>query len=139
MIGRRKLILIGGAAALWPRALRAQQSAVPVIGFLGFGDAAAWANRVTALRAGLSDLGYAEGNNIRIVFRWGETAAQLRNHAADLVRLKVDVIFATSSTETAVALNATKTIPIVFATHADPVGVGHVASLSRPSGNATGL
>ena len=139
MLGRREFILIGGMAAFAPPAARAQQQRAPVIGFLGFGDAAAWTNRIAALRAGLSEFGYAEGRNIRIEFRWGATAAHLRERAADLVRLNVDVIFATSSTETSAALSATRTLPIVFATHADPVGVGHVASLPRPGGNATGL
>lgn len=139
MIGRREIILFGSAATVWPLAVHAQQRPVPVLGFLGFGDAAASANRIAALRMGLREVGYVEGRNIQIEFRWGETVAQLRERAADLVRLTVDVIFATSSTETAAALSATKAIPIVFATHADPVGVGHVASLPRPGGNATGL
>src|SRR5688572_192808 len=139
MLRRREFILIGVTAALAPLAVRAQQPGTPVIGFLGFGDAASWANRIEALRAGLSGVGYEEGRNIRTEYRWGETGAQLRERAAELVSLKVDVIFATSSTETAAALSVTKTLPIVFATHADPVGVGHIASLPRPGGNATGL
>lgn len=138
MIKRRDFILAGGAA-LFPLAVRAQQPAAPVIGFLGFGPAQASTNRVAALRTGLRELGYVEGTNIRVEFRWAETAAQLRAMAAELVALRVDVIFATSSTETAAARETTKTVPIVFATHADPVGVGHVASLSRPGGNITGL
>jgi putative ABC transport system substrate-binding protein len=88
---------------------------------------------------GLRDLGYVEGKNITIAFRPADTADRLTEDAADLVRLKVDVIFATSSTEMEAARQATKTIPIVFATHADPAGVGHVASLVRPGGNITGL
>jgi putative ABC transport system substrate-binding protein len=88
---------------------------------------------------GLRDLGYVEGKNITIVFRSAETAERLPDAAADLVRLKVDVIFAASSTEVEAARRATKTIPIVFATHADPVGLGDVASLARPGGNITGL
>jgi putative ABC transport system substrate-binding protein len=87
----------------------------------------------------LRELGYVEGKNIAIEFRWAETAEQLSEFAAELVRMNVDVIFATSSTEVGVVQKLTKTIPIVFATHADPIGVGHVASLSRPGGNITGL
>jgi hypothetical protein len=88
---------------------------------------------------GLRDLGYVEGKNITIAFRSAETTNRLPEVAADLVRLNVDVIFATSSTEVEAARRATKTIPIVFATHADPESVGHVASLARPGGNITGL
>ena len=109
------------------------------IGFLGFGTAATWANRIEALRAGLRDIGHVEGKTIVIEFRWAETANELRERAAELVRMKVDVIFAMSSTEVGAAREATKAIPIVFATHADPVGTGHVASLPRPGGNITGL
>jgi putative ABC transport system substrate-binding protein len=109
------------------------------IGFLGFGTPDAWTNRIEALRGGLRDLGYVEGKTIAIEFRWTEKIEQLREFAAELARMNVDVIFATSSTEVEAARAATKTIPIVFATHADPVGLGHVASLPRPGGNATGL
>ena len=97
------------------------------------------AHRVAALRMGLQDHGYVEGKNIKLVFRWAETAERLSEFAADFVRLKVDLIFAPTSTEVDAARRATKTIPIVFAGHADPVGVGHVASLARPGGNITGL
>src|SRR5207249_5664065 len=138
---RREFItLVGGAAATWPLAARAQQPAkIPRIGFLGFGGAATWANRIAALQVGLSDLGYVEGKSIVIEFRWTERIEQLPDLATEFVGMKVDVIFATSSTEVGAARQATKTIPIVFATHADPVGLGHVASLPRPGGNATGL
>jgi len=119
---------------------RAQQPAkVHQIGYLVYGSPASWANRTDALRMGLRDLGYVEGKNIAIAFRSAETADRLPELAADLVRLNVAVIFATSSTEVEAARRATKTIPIVFATHADPEGVGHVASLARPGGNITGL
>jgi len=87
----------------------------------------------------LRQLGYVGGKNIVIEFRWAETVDQLPELAAELVRMNVDVIFAMSSTEVEAARQATKTIPIVFATHADPVGLGHVASLPRPGGNITGL
>ena len=116
-----------------------QPPKVHQIGVLIFGSPASWANRAEALRMGLRDLGYVEGKNITIAFRSYETVDRLPEVAADLVRLKVDVIFATSSTEVEAARQATKTIPIVFATHADPVGLGHVASLARPGGNITGL
>jgi putative tryptophan/tyrosine transport system substrate-binding protein len=100
---------------------------------------AAAATRVEALRAGLRDLGYVEGKNLVIEFRWSGTVEQMHEAAAELARMKVDILFATSSTEVEPARRATSTIPIVFATHADPVGVGHVASLARPGGNITGL
>ena len=139
-MNRRDLLALIGGAALWPLAGAAQPARkVWRIGYLGFGTAAAFADRVEALRAGLRDLGYIEGKNIVIEFRWAETVEQLQEAAAELVRMNVDVIFATSSTETERARQATNTIPIVFATHADPVGLGHVASLPRPGGNITGL
>jgi putative ABC transport system substrate-binding protein len=119
---------------------RAQQPAkVHQIGCLISGSLASAANRVEALRMGLRDLGHVEGENITIAFRSAETAERLPEVAADLVRLKVDVIFAASSTEVEAARRATKTISIVFATHADPVGLGHVASVARPGGHITGL
>jgi ABC-type uncharacterized transport system substrate-binding protein len=118
---------------------RAQQPAkVHQIGALILAPAS-FAIRIEALRMGLRDLGYVEGKNVAIAVRSVETADRLPEVAADLVRLKVDVIFATSSTEVEAARRATTTIPIVFATHADPVGLGHVASLARPGGNITGL
>jgi putative ABC transport system substrate-binding protein len=109
------------------------------IGYLITGPQLAWANRIEALRAGLRDLGYVEGKNLTIIFRSGPTAEHLPELAAEFVRLKVDAIFATASTEVEAVRRVTKTIPVVFATHADPVGVGHVASLRRPGGNVTGL
>jgi len=138
---RRDFItLFGGAAAAWPLAARAQQPAkVPRIGSLRYGTAVANADRVEALRAGLRQLGYTEGKNLTIEFRWAETVDQLPRFAAELVRMNVDVIFAPSSTEVEAARQATRTTPIVFAVHADPVGLGHVASLQRPGGNITGL
>ena len=92
-----------------------------------------------AFRAGLGDLGYVEGKNIVIEFRWADTVDQLPELATELVRMKVDVIIAPASTEVEPVRQATKTIPIVFAQHADPVGLGHVASLARPGGNITGV
>jgi len=139
-VRRRDFItFLGGTVAAWPRTAWAQRSTPPVVGFLGFGTASASANRVVALREGLRELGYVEGKSINIEFRWAETADELRERAAELVRMNVDVIFATSSTEVGAAKEVTKAIPIVFATHADPVGTGHVTSLPRPGGNITGL
>ena len=139
-VKRRDFItLLAGAAVLWPRMAWAQRTTPPVVGFLGFGTASASANRVAALREGLRELGYVEGKNITIEFRWAETIDELRERAAELVRMNVDVIFATSSTEVGAAKEVTKAIPIVFATHADPIGTGHVTSLPRPGGNITGL
>jgi putative ABC transport system substrate-binding protein len=106
------------------------------IGYLGFGSAS---SQVDALRSGLRDLGYIEGKNIVIEFRWAERADQTFDLATQLVRMNVDVIFAPASTQVEPARRATNTIPIVFAQHADPVGLGDVASLSRPGGNITGL
>jgi putative ABC transport system substrate-binding protein len=94
---------------------------------------------VDALRAGLRDLGYVEGKDLQFEFRWWEAPDQTRELAADLIRSGADIIVAPSSTETAALLAGTKTVPIVFSTHGDPVGLGHVASLARPGGNATGL
>jgi putative ABC transport system substrate-binding protein len=140
---RRDFIsLLGGVAAsvAWPLAMRAQPPGkVARLGFLRFGPASASAGRVEALRTGLRDLGYVEGQNLVIEFRWADTVDQLSTLAAELVHLHVDVIFATSSPEVEAARQATTTTPIVFATHADPVGLGHVASLAQPGGNLTGL
>jgi putative ABC transport system substrate-binding protein len=94
---------------------------------------------VEALRAGLRDLGWVEGKNILIEFRWAQWVEQLPDLAAELVQMNVDIIFAPSSTFVEGARKATQTIPIVFALNADPVGLGHVASLARPGGNITGL
>jgi putative ABC transport system substrate-binding protein len=130
--------LTGGLLAA-PLAVEAQQPPkVHQIGYLS-SQSPVPANRVEALRMGLRDLGYIEGKNIAIVFRSAEAGERLAEVAADLVRLKVDVIFANSSTEVEAARRVTQTVPIVFATHADPVGLGHVASLARPGGNITGL
>jgi putative ABC transport system substrate-binding protein len=139
-VKRREFITLLGAAAAWPIAGYAQQPGkIFRIGFLGFGSAANWANRIEALHGGLRDLGYVDGKNIVIEFRWTEAIEQLPELATELVRMNVDVIFAPSSTEVEVARQVTNAIPIVFATHADPVGLGHVASLPRPGGNITGL
>ena len=138
---RREVIGFAGTALFaWPLVARAQSPAkIARLGFLGFGTPAAFAPLVEELRAGLRDLGYVEGRNLIIEFRWPGTVEQMHEAAAELVRMKVDIIFAGSSTQSEPARRATSTIPIVFATHADPVGLGHVSSLARPGGNMTGL
>ena len=126
--------------ALLPSEALAQQPPKGAqIGYLISGPPALWTSRIEAMRTGLRDLGYVEGKNLTFVFRSAETPDRLPEAAADLVRRNVDVIFATSSTEVEAARRATTTIPIVFATHADPERLGHVASLARPGGNITGL
>ena len=139
-IARRQFIAaLGGAAVAWPPAARAQPAKVARIGYLGLGSASAFVNWVEALRTGLRDLGDVEGKNILFEFRWAERVRSAACAASEMVGMNVDVIFAASSTLVEPARQATKTIPIVFANHADPVGLGHVASLARPGGNITGL
>lgn len=137
---RRDVIGFAGTALFtWPLIARAPQPAtIARVGILGFG-ASLSGTRIEALRAGLRDLGYVEGKNLVFDFGWPATAEQMPEAAADLARLKVDVILAASSTEVEAARRATRTIPIVFVAHADPVRLGHVSSLARPGGNVTGL
>jgi len=121
---RREFITLIGATAALPLKVRAQPAKVARIGFLSLAPASALADQVEAFKAGLRDLGYVEGRNIVIEFRWAETVDELLPNAAELVSRNVDVIVAPSSTEVEPARQATKTIPIVFAQHADPVGLG---------------
>jgi putative ABC transport system substrate-binding protein len=137
---RREFItLLGGAAVAWPLLVHAQQPTMPVIGFLGIAPPDTIADRLRAFRNGLKTIGYVEGENAAIVYRWTENPVdRLPELAAELVRRPVGVIVAIANAASA-AKEATTTIPIIFSVAEDPVRLGLVASLARPGGNLTGI
>jgi putative ABC transport system substrate-binding protein len=137
---RREFITLLGGTAAWPVAARAQQAGVPVVGFLHPGAPAGEEEVVLAFRKGLNDIGYVEGRNVTIEFRWADNQIdRLPELAADLVRRRVAAIATPGSSAAALAAKAaTTTIPIIFSGGNDPVAAGLVASMNRPGGNVTG-
>jgi putative ABC transport system substrate-binding protein len=136
---RQFIAALGGAAATWPIAARAQQSAMPVIGFVNGGLRAGYARPLSAFLKGLGETGFVDGHNVAIEYHWAEGQYdRLPEFVADFVRRKVNLIAGTSTQGGLAAKAATSTIPIVFTTSGDPVQLGFVTNLSRPGGNVTG-
>ena len=137
---REFIIILGGAAASWPLSARAQQPAMPVVGFMMAGSRAALRDEITAFEAGLREMGFAEGQNLALEYRFAEGQFErFPAFASDLVQRRVSAIAASSPQAALAAKRATATIPVVFSVGADPVETGIVSSLSHPGGNVTGV